>query len=203
MHCATLRDGTHGAPELTMPRIIERYVAQAFLIQEFSDGAPICDAFGTQQGAVIARQLLDANLHQLFVAGVFHGDPHPGNLMLMDDGRLCFHDFGTVGCLDPSTRRDFAFMIEAVSYTDAEAAMDSALALGCLTAPIDRWEYRRSISEIMDELSTLPSSQWSLAETIWRIAQMGHGNNFRLPRYLLVLLRTLFDASQCWPADLG
>lgn len=181
-------------PELTMPRIIEPYVAQTVLIQEFSNGVPISEAFGTEQGAVVARQLLDAYLHQLFVVGVFHGDPHPGNLMLMDDNRLCFHDFGTIGYLDPSARRDFALMIEAVSYTDAEAAMDSALALGFLTAPIDRRGYMRSISEIMDELSTLPLSQWSLAETIWRIAQVGHGDNFRLPRHLLVLLRTLFLA---------
>ena len=114
--------------------------------------------------------------------------------MLMEDGRLCFHDFGTISYLDPSARRDFALMIEAVSYTDAQAAMDSALALGFLTAPIDRREYMRSISEIMDELSTLPLSQWSLAETIWRIAQVGHGDSFRLPRHLLVLLRTLFLA---------
>ena len=85
-------------------------------------------------------------------------------------------------------------MVEAVSYTDAQAAMDSALALGVLTSPIDRREYGRSISEIMDELSTPPSLQRSLAETIWRIAQVGHGDNFRLLRHLQVLLRTLFLA---------
>ena len=179
---------------ITMPRIIEPYAAAGVLVQEFSAGVPIAEEFGTEQGAIVARQLLDAYLHQLFVAGVFHGDPHPGNLFLMPDGRLCFHDFGSIGYLDPTARRSLALMFEAVSYADAEGAMDAALALGFLTPPIDRREHTRSISEILDELSSLPLSQWSLAETIWRIARLGHGDNFRLPRHLLVLMRTLFLA---------
>ena len=183
-----------GDPSLTLPRIIEPYAAAGVLVQEFSDGAPIATEFGTERGAAVARQLLDAYLHQLFVVGVFHGDPHPGNLFLMPDGRLCFHDFGTIGYLDPVARRSLALMIEAVSYADAEGAMDAALALGFLTPPIDRRDYTRSISEILDELSTLPLSQWSLAETMWRIAKLGSGEHFRLPRHLLVLMRTLFLA---------
>lgn len=181
-------------PSLTMPKVIEPYAAVDVLVQEFSHGVPIAAEFGTTRGAVVASQLLDAYLQQLFVAGVFHGDPHPGNLFLMSDGRLCFHDFGTIGYLDPAARRSLALLVESVSYADADTALDAVLMLGFLTPPIDRREYTRSISEILDELSTLPLSQWSLAETIWRIARLGHGEHFRLPRHLLVLMRTLFLA---------
>ena len=181
-------------PSLTMPRIIEPYASPGVLLQEFSRGVPIAGEFGTERGTVIARQLLDAYLHQLFVSGVFHGDPHPGNLFLMADGRLCFHDFGTIGYLDPSARRSLALLTEAVSYADAEGALDAATALGFLKLPLERREFIRSISEVLDELATLPLSQWSLAETIWRISRLGGGENFRLPRHLLVLMRTLFLA---------
>lgn len=183
-----------GDPFLTMPKVIEPYSAGSVQVQEFIHGQPIATEFGTSRGGVLARQLLDAYLHQLFVAGVFHGDPHPGNLFSMPDGRLCFSDFGTIGYLDPAARRFLARLIEAVSYADAEDALDTALALGFLTPPIDRREYTWAISEILDELSTLPLSQWSLAETIWRISQLGRGEHFRLPRHLLVLMRTLFLA---------
>lgn len=183
-----------GNPSLTMPRVIEPYASVGVLVQEFSHGAPIDSEFGTEKGAVMAEQLLDAYLQQLFETGVFHGDPHPGNLFLMADGRLCFHDFGTIGYLDPAARRSLALLIEAVSYTDAEAALDAATAMGFLTLPLDRRNYIRAISEILDELSTLPLSQWSLAETIWRIARLGHGESFRMPCHLLVLMRTLFLA---------
>jgi ubiquinone biosynthesis protein len=181
-------------PSLTMPRIIEPYAASAAMVQEFSHGKPISTEFGTEQGAAMARQLLDAYLHQFFVAGVFHGDPHPGNLLLMHDGRLCFHDFGTIGYLDPAARRALALLVEALSYADAEGALDPTIELGFLTPPIDRRAYTRSISEIIGELSSLPLSQWSMAETIWRIAKLGGGDHFRLPRHLLILMRTLFLA---------
>lgn len=183
-----------GVPGATMPRVIEPYASPSVLVQELSLGAPIAGIFGTERGRIAARQLLDAYLHQLFIDGVFHGDPHPGNLFTMADGRLCFHDFGTVGYLDPAARLAFARMLDAISYGDAEDALDAAMVLGFLVPPIDRREYTRNISEILDELTTLPLSQWSLAETIWRIAKLGHGDRFRLPRHLLVLMRTLFLA---------
>lgn len=181
-------------PGVTMPRVIEPYASPSVLVQELSLGAPIASTFGTGRGRIAAHQLLDAYLHQLFIDGVFHGDPHPGNLFAMADGRLCFHDFGTIGYLDPAARLAFARMLDAISYGDAEDALDAALMLGFLAPPIDRREYTRNISEILDELTTLPLSQWSLAETVWRIARLGHGERFRLPRHLLVLMRTLFLA---------
>lgn len=183
-----------GVAGVTMPQVIDPYVSSSVLVQELSRGAPISATFGTERGRVAARRLLDAYLHQMLVDGVFHGDPHPGNLFEMQNGDLCFHDFGTVGYLDPAARLAFARMLDAISYGDAEDALDAALALGFLAPPIDRREYTRNISEILDELTTLPLSQWSLAETVWRIARLGHGERFRLPRHLLVLMRTLFLA---------
>jgi ubiquinone biosynthesis protein len=178
----------------TMPKVIEPYVTPSVLVEELSHGAPLATIFGTERGRLTARQLLDTYLHQLFIDGVFHGDPHPGNLFAMADGQLCFHDFGTIGYLDPAARHAFARMLDAISYGDADDALDAALVLGFLSPPIDRREYTHAISEILDELTTLPLSQWSLAETVWRIARLGHGEHFRLPRHLLVLMRTLFLA---------
>ena len=169
-------------PQISMPRVIEPYVHPTVLVQEFSHGRPVSEAFGTRRGRTIAGALLDAYLYQLFVAGVFHGDPHPGNLFDMPDGKLCFHDFGLIGYLDPQSRAALAQMFEAVAYGDAEGALDGAINLGFISGPIDRREYQGAISEILSELSSLPLAQWSVAEAIWRIAKLGAGEHFTLPR---------------------
>ena len=179
---------------LWMPGIIEPYVHSDVLVQEYSHGRPIAETFGTPRGREIASLLLDAYLHQLFVAGVFHGDPHPGNLFDMPEGTLCFHDLGLVGYLDPLARAALAGMFEAVAYGDAVEALDGAIDLGFISGPIDRREYQSAIGEILSELSGMPLAQWSVAEAVWRIARLGAGEHFRLPRHLLVLLRTLFLA---------
>ena len=189
-----LAEALKDQPQLWMPGVIEPYVDPNVLVQEFSHGRPVSEAFGAERGRQIAGALLDAYLYQLFVAGVFHGDPHPGNLFDMPDGRLCFHDFGLIGYLDPGARAALAQMFEAVAYGDAEGALDGAINLGFISGRIDRREYQAAISEILSELSSLPLARWSIAETIWRIAKLGGGEHFKLPRRLLVLLRALFLA---------
>lgn len=189
-----LAEALKDQPQLWMPRVIEPYVHPTVLVQEFSHGRPLAETFGTKRGREIAGVLLDAYLHQLFVAGVFHGDPHPGNLFDMPDGKLCLHDFGLIGYLDPLSRMALAQLFDAVAYGDAEGALDGAINLGFISGSIDRREYQGAISEILSELSSLPLDQWSVAEAIWRIAKLGAGEHFKLPRRLLVLLRALFLA---------
>jgi hypothetical protein len=56
------------------------------------------------RGPALATHLLEAHPYRFFVSGVFHGDPHPGNLFVLTDGRICLNDFGLVGDLDRRTR---------------------------------------------------------------------------------------------------
>ena len=187
-----LADALKDQPQIWMPRVIEPYVNPNVLVQEFSHGRPLSETFGTERGREIAAALLDTYLYQLFVAGVFHGDPHPGNLFDMPDGKLCFHDFGLIGYLDPQSRTALAQLFEGVAYGDAEGTLDGAINLGFISGPIDRREYQSAISEILSELSSLPLAQWSVADAIWQIAKLGAGEHFKLPRQLLVLMRALF-----------
>lgn len=179
-------------PGVALPHVIEPLASREVLVQERSHGARLESAYRTQAAPVLAQVLLDAYLHQLFVAGVFHADPHPGNLFLLDDGRLCFHDFGSIGVLDPAARRALAALVEAIAASDAEAVLDAAIGLGFFPPHVERRAYEREIHLILAELASRPLAQWSVAEAIWRVARIGHGADFRLPAHLLVLMRTLF-----------
>jgi ubiquinone biosynthesis protein len=90
-------------PGITQPHVVEPYATRDVLVQDRSHGTRLEAAYGTAAAPALARALLDAYVHQLFGAGVFHADPHPGNLFFFDDGRLCLHDFGSIGVLDPAS----------------------------------------------------------------------------------------------------
>ena len=177
---------------LTMPHLIEPWVSRNVIVQERSRGQRLDAAFGTPEAPKLARTLLDGYLLQLFGAGVFHADPHPGNLHVLDDGHLCLHDFGSVGVLDPASRVALGSMIEAIVANDASAALDAAIELGFFDSKVDRRSHEREIHLILAELASRPLSQWSIAEAIWRVARIGSGEEFRLPADLLALMRTLF-----------
>jgi ubiquinone biosynthesis protein len=178
--------------EVSLPHVIEPLVARDGLVQERSIGSGLQSVFGTPAAPALAQSLLDAYLHQLFVAGVFHADPHPGNLFVLQDGRLCFHDFGSIGVLDPAARQSLAALVEAIASSDAESVLDAAIALGFFSVHVERRAHQREIHLVLAELASRPLSQWSVAEAIWRVARIGHAADFRLPAHLLVLMRTLF-----------
>ena len=126
------------------------------------------------------------------MVGFFHGDPHPGNLFVMPDGRLCFHDFGLVGYLDGRTRRSLALYLQAFVNKDAAWMLDAAVDLGLLGGPIDRPAFTRGIEEILSDYAALPLKDWSLAEAVLRVAKLGSGENFIVPHNLVVLMRALY-----------
>jgi ubiquinone biosynthesis protein len=185
-------DAFDGLPVVTMPHVIEPLATQAVLVQEFSHGRPLAAIYGSPRAREVVDIILTAYIHQFFGTGVFHADPHPGNLFDLADGRVCFHDFGSIGYLDPASRTALAQMIESIGYDDTAGVLDAAVAMGFIGGVIDRREYQRAISEILSDLAALPLSEWSVAEAIWRVAKIGAGEHFRLPRHLLVLMRTLF-----------
>lgn len=187
-----LTDTFNGLAGSTMPHVIEPLVTQDVLVQEFSHGAPLASVYGSPRAREIVDIILTAYVYQFFGTGVFHADPHPGNLFDLADGRVCFHDFGSIGYLDPESRMALAQLIESIGYDDTAGVLDAAVTMGFISGSIDRGEYRRAISEILSELAALPLSEWSVAEAIWRVAKIGAGEHFRLPRHLLVLMRTLF-----------
>ena len=180
------------SPTIFVPAAIEGMQSEWISVQHMSAGRRI-DATGHKQsGAVLAQAFVDAYLKQFFSAGVFHGDPHPGNLFIMRDGRICFHDFGLVGFLDHSTRQNLAAFMQAFALQDAEWLLDSACDLGFLGGHLDRQEILGGLEQLTQDYAQLPLKEWSFSAAMMRVARMGRESNVRIPHNLLVLMRTAF-----------
>jgi ubiquinone biosynthesis protein len=175
-----------------VPGAIEDMQTEWVGVQQMSGGYRIDDPRVRAQGPMLARAFVDAYLKQFFSVGVFHGDPHPGNLFVMHDGRICFHDFGLVGFLDRRTRRDLAAFMQAFVLQDAEWLLDAALDLGILAGDLERNVFLGELEQLTQDYAQLPLKEWSFAEALLRIARMGQGRNVRIPHNLLVLMRTAF-----------
>lgn len=119
-------------PALKIPDVVDDLVSETVIVQERSSGMRIDDASLKSTGPRLAGNFVDAYLHQIFVLGVFHGDPHPGNLLVTEDGRLCLHDFGIVGFLDRAMRRKLAAFALAFVRQDADWLLEAAIDLGIL-----------------------------------------------------------------------
>lgn len=181
-------------PTIYIPGVIDDLVSETVIVQVRSGGRRIDDPAIVADGPRLAQNFVDAYLHQIFVLGVFHGDPHPGNLFITPQGRICLHDFGLVGVLDSSTRRRLAAFTNAFMCQDADWLLSAAIDLGVLGGEMDRAHFRRGLAEIIADYAVLPLKDWSLAEAFVRVTRLGHEQNVLVPYDLLVLMRAMFLA---------
>jgi predicted unusual protein kinase regulating ubiquinone biosynthesis (AarF/ABC1/UbiB family) len=124
------------------PRVYWDYSARKVLTTEFITGIRITDkpellAAGIDVRALMA-QGVRANLKQLFEDGLFHADPHPGNLLVRPDGTLVFIDFGMMAIVPPDQKEQILQIFVDVINRRPENLKDSLVALGCLR-PDARW----------------------------------------------------------------
>ncbi len=181
-------------PTIYVPSVIDELVSETVIVQVRSRGRRIDDPTVRADGPRLAQIFVDAYLHQIFVVGLFHGDPHPGNLFITDPARICFHDLGLLGFLDLATRRKLAAFANAFMRQDADWLLDAAIDLGILGGTMDRGHFRRGLADIIADYAALPLKDWSLAEAFMRVTRLGQAQNILVPHDLLILMRAMFLA---------
>ena len=109
-----------------VPRLYGEYCTRRLLVQEHFDGFTVAqirdlDAAGIDR-TVLAEELLRSTLDQVLRIGLFHADPHPGNIFAFRDGSLGLIDFGAVGRLDPIQQAAVVDILAALMRRDVEPA---------------------------------------------------------------------------------
>uniref|UniRef100_A0A7C4LNF9 AarF/ABC1/UbiB kinase family protein n=1 Tax=Schlesneria paludicola TaxID=360056 RepID=A0A7C4LNF9_9PLAN len=121
-------------PALYVPRVYSDLTTEAVLTMEFVEGVRI-DALRSDHstlytGADVAARGARIFMKQAFEFGVFHGDPHPGNIRIRPDGSICLLDYGMIGMLDNAMREQLIDLFVAVARQDVDAAVDLVLKIG-------------------------------------------------------------------------
>ncbi|MES9601684.1 AarF/UbiB family protein [Actinomadura sp. NPDC000929] len=146
---ATARSG-----DVVVPRPHDDFCTGRVLVMQRLDGValskagPRVDSAGLDRTA-LARTLLDTVLRQIVLDGVFHADPHPGNILLLDDGRLGLIDFGSVGRLDTELRGCLQRMLIALNRGDAVAVTDAFLEVVARPDELDEQALARALGAFM------------------------------------------------------
>lgn len=141
-----LRKGSGAA--VAYPAPVGAMCSERVLVMERLSGRPVTAA-GPEEGPRLARDLLDCLLRQILVEGVFHADPHPGNLMLLDDGTLGLLDFGSVGRLDGSVRSALQRFLLAMNRQDPLGVTDALLEVVPRPEEIDEPALERALGQFM------------------------------------------------------
>jgi len=152
------------------PRLCTRRV----LVMERLDGTSIGSAALLDGHRVdrshLARALLRVVLTQIMVDGVFHADPHPGNVLALDDGRIGLLDFGSVGRLDPTVRSALRQLFVAFDREDPAAARDALLEILIPSSDVDEQRLERALGHfIAHHLGPSATTEAALFADLFRL----------------------------------
>ncbi|MFF2832116.1 ABC1 kinase family protein [Cellulosimicrobium cellulans] len=148
-------DAPGAGPRVRVPEVYPELSGTTLLVMERLDGVPVGRAAEVLAGledavrADLASRLLTATLEQVLVAGTFHADLHPGNVLVTDDGRLGLLDMGSVGRLGEPERLALAAVLLAVDADDAVAATDALLELLDAPADLDVRRLERAVGQVI------------------------------------------------------
>ncbi len=143
------KDNTH----LQIPRTYPHYATKRVLVMEYMEGTHIDDDAGLKKIHADRRQLaingVRLMMEQTLVHGIFHGDPHPGNLLVKNKEKFIFLDFGIVGRLSQRQRRKISIYLTYLFQRDLERALRHLLDLAELTEGSDVEGFRRKAMDIL------------------------------------------------------
>ena len=172
---AATADGAVRIPVPLQPLCGERVLVMERLAgTPLGAAGPALEERGLDRQA-LARQLLASMLAQVMVTGVFHADPHPGNVLLLADGRLGLLDFGSVGRLDGSVRAALQRLLLAMDRGDPLGASDALLEVMLRPDEVDTERLERDLGQFMARyLSAGASTGVRMFSDLFRIVT-GHG----------------------------
>ncbi|HWA97140.1 MAG TPA: AarF/UbiB family protein [Pirellulales bacterium] len=182
-----------------IPTVIDDYTSGRVITQEYIEGAKITNLSPVVLVELDRKQLADelfnVYLHQVLVDGVFHADPHPGNLMLTPDRRIALMDFGMVSRVAPQTQRRLVKMLMALSDGRAEETAREAIAIGrpFKKTGFDEEEFRERVGQLVTDNLGKPLAQLHTGQIVMQINAAAGETGLKLPSAIVMLGKTLMN----------
>jgi len=188
-----IRGNFEGDDRVRMPETHDGVCSRRVLTMEHLRGTKINDVDRLERLGHdtdrIARDLEKVYLKMTLVDGVFHGDPHPGNLAVDADGRIVIYDFGMSGRLSPSLQDTFVDFYLAASNEDAEGVIDAMVEMGTLDRDVDRGLMVEVIEIAIEDLSGGDVDEMRAQQLLDEVEETVYEYPLRIPSYVALGLR--------------
>jgi ubiquinone biosynthesis protein len=185
---------------IQVPQPILDYSTRSVLVMEFITGRKITSltplARLDVKGDPLCEDLFRAYLKQVLVDGVFHADPHPGNVFLTDEGRIGLLDLGMVGHTAPAMQEKLLRLIIAVSDGDSDTAVELVIFTSEKSENFEREEFRRRISQILAQGKDQGLAQLKVGAAILEVTKTATENGLFVPSELTLLGKTLLQLDE-------
>jgi len=182
-------------PHIVVPRVLWPLTGEGVLALECVEGSPIYDADRlARDGAdrkALARHLTACFMRQYFELGLFHADPHPGNLVAQAPDRVGILDFGQVGRVSDSMRSKLGTALIAALNREFDVVLDVLDDLGALPDDLDAEGLKGDLSALVDKYAGVPLKRLDLRVLFEEMTAVARRHRVLLPRDFVLLGKSL------------
>ena len=179
--------------DVVIPRV--HHASEHLMVMDFVESFALDDVEALAEHDIDGRQLVrtgvEVVLAQMFEAGLFHGDPHPGNVRVTPNGKLVMLDFGIFGRLDDTLRRGCALVLWTLSRGDVQLTSFFLLRMATLTPDADVRGFRRAIEQRYRQWRGASLNEYSIAQLAYEEFSLGGRHGVDLPAELILLGKAL------------
>lgn len=176
------------------PEVIEKYSGHKVITMENIKGFKITDIDKIEKYGYdrydIGRKLALSFCKQIFDDGFFHGDPHPGNILIRE-GKICYIDFGAVGVLSDTLKKSLNDAIIAVASRDINKLVNFIISVGIKRGKIDRNTLYMDIQYMLDMYLSTSIKNIKIAQLLEEVIEIATRNNIQLPKDFVMLAKSL------------
>lgn len=182
-------------PDVRIPRSHREFSCRRVLTMEFLEGPNISDparldAAGFDREALA---LSGANLYMdmMFTQGIYHADPHPGNIIVVDDGVIGLLDFGMVGRINEELQENIVDMMMAMVGNDPEQLTSIITRIGTVPLDLDYGTLSLEVADFVGHYGNMPLDRFDLSGALTEMTEIIRRYNILLPAGTALLIKVL------------
>ncbi|WP_435124610.1 ABC1 kinase family protein [Halobaculum sp. D14] len=178
---------------IVIPRTVDDASTGRVLTMEYRPGTKISDTEALDEMGIdrteLASTLETVYLQMIIDDGVFHADPHPGNLAVTEEGRIIFYDFGMSGRVDPFIQERIVDFYVAIANQDIDGILDALVEMGTLSPEADRDVMADVMELAIADVRGEDIGQYRVQQVIQQVESTMYEFPLRLPQNMALVLR--------------
>ncbi|WP_058835073.1 2-polyprenylphenol 6-hydroxylase [Luteimonas abyssi] len=182
-----------GRDDVVVPEVHWRWTSERLNVQGLMDGIPGCDLVAVDAAGLdrhaLARKGAAIVLKMVLEDGLFHADPHPGNIFYLRDGGIGLIDFGMVGRVSEQRRLQIAQLLHGLIDQDAEAVTDILLEWTEGEADVEEGRLQVEIGSLIDQYRGVPLKELRMGAMLADVAALLRRHALTLPPDLALMIK--------------
>ncbi len=176
-----------------IPMVYRQYSSDKVLVMEYVEGCKITDMDQLRKWGIDPRVIVERGMEiyltQIFEFGYFHGDPHPGNILVREDGTIILLDFGMIGQLMKKDKYAFAGIFIAMARGDAREMATNMIKLAVEHNITDMRQFIYDLNDLIEDYAYLDVSESSIQDVIQRLQKIMYEYHITVPGGIFIVFR--------------